>query len=51
MLAGYFRAYGPFGAFDVQPQLGIDFRFADMVGMKMGQDVADWVADRYFKLA
>jgi hypothetical protein len=30
--------------------VGIHFRFADLAGMKQGQDVADWVADRYFKL-
>jgi len=27
---------------------GIHFRFADTVGMAMGQQIADWVADRYF---
>ena len=36
-------------AVDGRVWVGIHFRFADTVGMKMGQQVADWVADRYFK--
>ena len=37
-------------AVDGRVWVGIHFRFADTVGMKQGQDVADWALDRYFKL-
>jgi hypothetical protein len=30
---------------------GLHFRFADVAAMAQGQQVADWAADRYFKLA
>ena len=36
-------------AVDGRVWAGIHFRFADTVGMAMGQQVGDWVADRYFK--
>ena len=38
-------------AVDGRVWVGIHFRFADTVGMKQGQDVADWAMDRYFMLA
>lgn len=36
-------------AVDGRVWVGIHFRFADTVGMKQGQDVADWAMDRYFQ--
>ena len=38
-------------AVDGRVWVGIHFRFADTVGMKQGQEVADWAMDRYFKPA
>jgi hypothetical protein len=37
-------------AVDGRVWVGIHFRFADTVGMAMGQQVADWAADRNFML-
>jgi len=33
---------------DARIWLGIHYRFADTLGLRMGQQVADWAADRYF---
>ena len=33
---------------DARVWVGLHFRFADVGGMAQGQQVADWVADRYF---
>ena len=38
-------------AVDGRVWAGLHFRFADVAAMAQGQQVADWVADRYFKLA
>jgi hypothetical protein len=38
-------------AVDGRVWVGLHFRFADVGSMAQGQQVADWVADRYFKLA
>jgi hypothetical protein len=38
-------------AVDGRVWVGLHFRFADVASMAQGQQVADWVADRYFKLA
>jgi hypothetical protein len=34
---------------DARVWLGIHFRFADTAGLRMGQDVAVWALDRYFR--
>ncbi|GIF70998.1 vanadium-dependent haloperoxidase [Asanoa siamensis] len=34
---------------DARVWLGIHFRFADTAGLRMGQQVASWAADRYFR--